>query len=142
MANPQSYGRIKDGLRFRPGGINTVRAVDQLVQPGDYAYLQNVRGYLQDRLIGRTTESSALLTLSAIPHTMRRLNDSTPEGPVSGYVRIIGAAGLMVKVAVAPPLAAPPVRFPLVPPPGLMPTLPSVIEVDIVKELPGVPLVR
>ncbi len=95
MANPQSYGRIKDGLRFRPGGINTVRAVDQLVQPGEYAYLQNVRGYLQDRLIGRTTESSALLTLSAIPHTMRRLNDSTPEGPVSGYVRIIGAAGLM-----------------------------------------------
>ena len=95
MANPQSYSRIKDGLRFRPGGIDTVRAVDQLVQPGEYAYLQNVRGYLQDRLIGRTTESSALLTLSATPHTMRRFNDSTPQGPPSGYVRIVGAAGLM-----------------------------------------------
>lgn len=95
MANPQSYSRIKDGLRFRPGGIDTVRAVDQLVQPGEYAYLQNVRGYLQDRLIGRTTESNALLSLSAPPHTMRRLNDSTPQGPASGYVRIIGAAGLM-----------------------------------------------
>jgi hypothetical protein len=95
MANPQNYGRANDGIRFKPGGINTVKAVDQITQPGEYSYLQNVRGYLQNRLIGRTTQSSALDTLSAVPHTMRRLNDSTPSGPTSGYARIIGAAGLM-----------------------------------------------
>jgi hypothetical protein len=95
MANPQNYGRTNDGIRFKPGGMNTVKAADQITQPGEYAYLQNVRGYLQDRLIGRTTQSNALLTLSAVPHTMRRLNDSTPDGPSSGFVRTVGAGNLM-----------------------------------------------
>jgi hypothetical protein len=90
VANPQNYVRTQDGIRFQPGGINTFKDVDQLTQPGEYAYLQNVRGYLQNRLIGRTTESSPLDTLTAIPHTMRRLNDTTPQGPPDGFVRIYG----------------------------------------------------
>lgn len=35
------------------------------------------------------------INLPAPPHSIRRLNDSTPNGPPSGYVLVIGAAGKM-----------------------------------------------
>ncbi len=35
------------------------------------------------------------LVLSAPPHSIKRLNDTTPNGPSSGYVLVIGAAGKM-----------------------------------------------
>jgi len=39
--------------------------------------------------------NSAPLTVTGSPHTIRRLNDSTPNGPASGYALVIGAAGSM-----------------------------------------------
>ena len=92
MAN--QYSREKDGQRFTPGGMNTVKSVDQLGQ-NEYAYLQNVRAYLRDRLTGRGTQSTAIATAAAAPHSIRRMNDSTPSGPVAKYVLVIGAAGAM-----------------------------------------------
>lgn len=60
MAN---YEREKDGQRFTPGGINTVKAVDMLKE-GEYAYLENTRAYLQDRLTGRATQTDPVTALS------------------------------------------------------------------------------
>jgi len=36
-----------------------------------------------------------IIALPAPPHTIRRLNDSTPNGPAAGYALVIGAAGKM-----------------------------------------------
>ena len=57
------YIREPDGLRFKPGSINTVKAVDQLTE-NEYAYLQNVRAYLQDRITGRATMGSPIAASS------------------------------------------------------------------------------
>jgi hypothetical protein len=92
MAN---YSRAADGLRFElKGGLNTVKSPD-LLAPGEFAYLQNVRAYLQGRITGRALAGPALAVFPAPPNTILRMNDTTPSGPVSGYVRIIGAAGVM-----------------------------------------------
>lgn len=53
------FAREKNGQRFKPGSINTVKPLDQLAE-GEYGYLQNVRGYLQDRITGRTLESDPI----------------------------------------------------------------------------------
>lgn len=95
MADQKDYTRQPQGSRFvYQGGMNIYRSVD-LLNEGEYAYLQNVRRYLDGRIRGRATMGSAVYTLSQIPNTIRRLNDSTPAGPVGGYVRVIGAGGLM-----------------------------------------------
>lgn len=95
MADRKTYVRDANGSRFvLQGGMNIYRSLD-LLQEGEYAYLQNVRRYLDGRIRGRATMGDPLYTLGAPPHTIRRLNDSTPAGPVAGYVRVIGAAGLM-----------------------------------------------
>ena len=39
--------------------------------------------------------NSEPINLPAPPHSIRRLNDSTPNGPASGYALVIGAAGKM-----------------------------------------------
>jgi hypothetical protein len=95
MAQAQNYGRENNGQRFTPGGIDTVHPHDAL-PPGKYAYLQNVRAYKQDQIIGRSTSSDPVISGLPTPiHSMAIINDSTPVGPVGGYVRVIGAAGAM-----------------------------------------------
>ena len=95
MATPQEYKRETDGTRFQPGGIDTVHPLDSL-PPAKYGYLQNVRAYKQLQIIGRSTESTAVVSALPTPvHSLRLLNDTTPSGPVAGYVRVIGAAGTM-----------------------------------------------
>jgi hypothetical protein len=88
------YGREKQGRRLLPGSINTYKPLD-LLDENEFAFLQNVRAYLQGRYVGRAPSSNALYTLAGPPYSIRRLNDSTGAGPVAGYVRIIGAAGEM-----------------------------------------------
>lgn len=95
MAQQKDYTRQANGSRFvLQGGMNTYLSVD-LLPEGQYAYLQNVRRYLDGCIKGRATMGAPVYSLGQIPHTIRRLNDSTPDGPPSGYVRVIGAAGLM-----------------------------------------------
>lgn len=88
------YSREKNGRRFTPGSMVTNKALDMLAS-NEYSFLQNVRAYLMDRWIGRATQSSPAVTVGFPPHTVRRLNDSTPAGPGSGYALITGAAGSM-----------------------------------------------
>ena len=93
MANPQNYKRDANGVRFVPGGIDTVHPLDAL-PPKKYGYLQNVRAYKQLQITDRATESAALISGLPTPvHSARLLNDTTPDGPVAGYVRVVGAAG-------------------------------------------------
>ena len=72
----------------------TAKAPD-LLEESQYVYLQNVRAYLQDRLTDRAPQSASIYTAGAPVYSLRRMNDTTPAGPPSGYVLIYGAAGLM-----------------------------------------------
>lgn len=87
---PAPYERDKLGARFTPGGINTMKALDLLVD-GEYAYLQNIRGYLSNRITARATQSTPIETTGATVHSIRRLNDTTPAGPPSGFAIISGS---------------------------------------------------
>jgi hypothetical protein len=95
VANPQNYQRSANGIRFEPGGMDTVHPLDAL-PPAKYGYLQNVRAYRQLQIAARSTESAALVSaLPGVVHSLRLLNDTTPGGPAAGYVRVIGAAGAL-----------------------------------------------
>ena len=76
------------------GGMNLVTAPD-LLEQGNYPYLQNTRKLLGGRITARPPLSSNLIP-SALPAgatSLTRLNDPYASSPY--YVRIIGAAGVM-----------------------------------------------
>jgi hypothetical protein len=92
MAN---YKRDDNGMRLKAGSIQTYKPVDMMGE-GEYPVLINVRGYVGERLKGRATQGTALFPAAAgAVHSIRRLNDSTPAGPLSGYALVYGAAGSM-----------------------------------------------
>lgn len=82
--------------------MNLVAPPD-LLGPGEYAYLQNTRRLLAGRITGRPPLGSNQLG-SALPDgvtSVVRMNDTTANGPMSGYVLISGAAGNMYVNAAA-----------------------------------------
>jgi hypothetical protein len=88
---------VPDGARFEiAGGMNTRLAPDA-IPAGKYAYLQNVRRYLQGRITGRAVQTDPLvvgggaLSYPDPVHSLRRLNDTTPGGPADGYSVVVGA---------------------------------------------------
>lgn len=84
------FKRNKNGERLDFRGINTIYPPD--AQPsGKIPYAQNVRRYLKGKIKGRTLLTDAIETFSSPVHTIRRLNDSTPSGPSSGYALVAGA---------------------------------------------------
>jgi hypothetical protein len=86
MSNPKPFEREPNGKRFAlKGGMNLVKSPDMMVE-GEYAYLQNVRAYIQDRVIGRNTQSIPIITLDSSVQSIRRLNDTTPAGPAGGFI--------------------------------------------------------
>lgn len=97
MSTAQQYKRNADGIRLDiQGGMNTVLSPD-LLPVGVYAYLQNVRRFLQGRTIARPPLGSNLIP-SPLPSgvtSLIRLNDTTPTGPVSGFALIEGANGYL-----------------------------------------------
>ncbi len=110
MAN---YSRSQQGIRFSPGSIQCYKSLD-LLGDGEYAYLANVRGLLGDRLKARPTQSTPAATMGSGPvHTIRRLNDTTPAGPVSGFTLIGGSATSLYNnsAAVASGLSGNPLSF-------------------------------
>lgn len=97
MSTEQQYKRDPNGMRLDiQGGMNTALSPD-LLPPGKYSYLQNVRRYLQGRTIARAPLGSNQIpfALPAGITSMLRLNDLTPAGPPAGYVLVLGAAGIM-----------------------------------------------
>lgn len=75
------------GLNFK--GMDLVSPVNR-IRAGMAAIAQNVRAYVLGGLQFRNLLSDAILTLTEVAHTIRRLNDSTPNGPAGGYSLIIG----------------------------------------------------
>jgi hypothetical protein len=92
MSKGMEWQRSPDGFRFEQGGINTVLPPDQL-PPSRYPYAQNIRWYQDKRVGSRSVEDDAVVTLPTNVHSIRRLNDSTPTGPATGFVLIEGAGG-------------------------------------------------
>lgn len=92
MATP--YQREKDGMRMQFRGINTVLPPDKM-PPGKYPFAANIRAYLRDQIIARSAEDVPVEDLgTGLPvHSLRRLNDSTPAGPVSGFI-LVGGSGV------------------------------------------------
>ncbi len=78
-----------EGLKFR--GLDLVHPENR-IPPGRCSIAQNVRAYWKGAITFRNLLSSVIETLGAAVHSLRRLNDLTPNGPVSGYT-LIGGAG-------------------------------------------------
>lgn len=91
MAEEKKFQRNPNGIRFKMTGINTVQPVDTL---GDkFAYLENVRAYTQGRITARARQTDPVLSMGAAAvHSLRRMNDQTPDGPPSGYALIGGSS--------------------------------------------------
>ncbi len=65
----------------------------QRIKAGFVALCVNVRRYLTGGFALRNPLSAAVISALPTPiHTIRRLNDSTPNGPASGYSLVIGAS--------------------------------------------------
>ena len=79
-----------DGNRFDFHGIDTVNPADAL-KPGRFPYALNIRPYIRGRVVGRATESDPQFSLPGPTHSIRRLNDSTPLGPGTGFALISGS---------------------------------------------------
>lgn len=81
------------GLNFR--GFSVTDPINRLAA-GMCALAVNVRAYLRGGFALRNPLSSALFAALPAPiHTIRRLNDSTPNGPPGGYTLIIGAGTVL-----------------------------------------------
>lgn len=91
MSPALPYSRDKNGARIGFHGMNTVNPPDAL-PPGKYPFAQNVRAYLREAVTSRAVQDSSVLTLPAAVHSLRRLNDSTPAGPVAGFILVGGAS--------------------------------------------------
>lgn len=89
-----SFERNKSGERFDLHGIDLVHPVDQIPN-GRVPYCQNVRAYKKMAIVGRNLLTGALYTLAAAVHSIRRLNDATPNGPADGYTLINGAGAVL-----------------------------------------------
>jgi hypothetical protein len=76
-------------MRFK--GMNVTSPINR-IPSGETALAQNVRAYLDGGFALRNPLSAAIISELPTPiHTIRRLNDTTPNGPASGYTLIIGA---------------------------------------------------
>lgn len=91
MAEGRTYSREKNGRRFiMRGGMVTSKPPDTLSE-GEYAYLQNVRTLIDGRITDRPPISDPLFNVGNPPDTIVRMNDSTPSGPLAGFVRLVAA---------------------------------------------------
>jgi hypothetical protein len=72
------------------GGMNLAHPVNR-IKAGMAALAVNVRNYLKGAFTLRTLLTDAIVTVSNAITTIARLNDSTPNGPSSGFTLIIAA---------------------------------------------------
>jgi hypothetical protein len=86
----QNYGfqGVYMPLDFR--GVDLTHPINR-IPSGRVSIAQNVRAYFAGGISFRNLLTTAFYTLAAAIHTIRRLNDSTPNGPSDGYVFINGA---------------------------------------------------
>ena len=80
------------GLNFR--GLDLVRPVNRILA-GFCSVCVNVRAHVLGGVTFRNLLTGALYTLSAAVHSLKRLNDTTANGPASGYSIISGAGTVL-----------------------------------------------
>jgi hypothetical protein len=61
------------------------------IRSGMVSITSNIRAYQRGGITFRNLLTSAIYTLSNAVHTINRLNDLTPNGPVGGYILVNGA---------------------------------------------------
>lgn len=85
------FSRDENGMILDFRGMNTVSPPDRLPQSKVW-YAKNVRRYLAGGTIARAQQTTPLISMDSAGqiHSVRRMNDTTPAGPVSGYVIISG----------------------------------------------------
>jgi hypothetical protein len=91
MTPQKPYQRDPDAMRLRFLGMNTMLPPDKM-PPNKFPYAQNCRAYLRDRIVGRSLQDDPVQTLPFAVHSIRRLNDSTPAGPATGFILVEGAS--------------------------------------------------
>ena len=69
------------------GGMDVTHPINR-IKAGVCALAVNVRAYLKAGFALRNPLSGALYTLSAVVQSIARMNDTTPQGPPSGYAII------------------------------------------------------
>jgi hypothetical protein len=84
------FNRNKGGERLDFHGMSVASPIDMLPS-GKFVFAQNLRRYIKGAIKGRNLLTAELYVLSAAVHSLKRLNDSTPNSPVSGYSIINGA---------------------------------------------------
>jgi hypothetical protein len=72
-------------------GMDVVNPINR-IPSGRVALAQNVRAYIKGGFTTRNLLTAAVETLPSALHSIHRLNDSTPNGPASGYALIAGAS--------------------------------------------------
>src|ERR1017187_8184120 len=75
------------GLNFK--GVDLTSPINR-IPTGRVSIAQNVRAYFAGGVSFRNLLTAAIFTVSNVLHTIRRLNDTTPNGPASGYTIIAG----------------------------------------------------
>jgi len=94
MSRARNYERKPDGQRLDFHGVNTTLPPDRLPD-GKYPYAQNIRRYTKEQIISRAMQDDPLFTLAAPVQSLRRLNDTTPAGPVDGFI-VVSTAGTVL----------------------------------------------
>src|SRR6266496_895635 len=92
MAQGKNYERDPGGEKIDFRGMNSFLPFDEMPL-GKLPYAANVRRYRTGVLVGRPQQSDPLIQLDSTlggVHSLRRMNDTTPAGPASGYVLISG----------------------------------------------------
>jgi hypothetical protein len=88
------FSRNKDGERLDFHGVDLLHAPD-VMPPGRFPMAINIRAYKKLAVIGRNLLTNALYTLASAVHSLKRLNDSSPNAPASGYSIINGASTVL-----------------------------------------------
>lgn len=75
-------------------GLDLMNPVNRIPE-GRASITQNIRSYFSGGVSFRNLLTNAILTVAAAVHSIRRINDSTPNGPPSGFALVIGAGNQM-----------------------------------------------
>lgn len=79
---------------FDHKGVDLVHPQNRLAS-GKTTISQNIRNYVAGGITFRNFLTGALYTLAAAAHSLHRINDSTPNGPPSGFSIVNGASTVL-----------------------------------------------
>src|ERR1700677_2720303 len=81
---------------FDFAGMNLVSPINR-IRSGVVSLAVNLRSYFKGGVTFRNLLTGAIYTLATAVHSLKRMSDSTPAGPASGY-SIINGAGTVLSI--------------------------------------------